>query len=59
MNYCVRFIRQQENQQLGIPPALAGQMPNELRAMLGYDLHRGLCLASKGVKLYPRLCIGA
>ena len=27
MNYCAGYIRQQENQQLGIPPELVKQFP--------------------------------
>ena len=42
MNCCAGFIRQQENQHLGIPPeGMAGFTP-ELRALCGLDMYRGL-----------------
>lgn len=42
MNYCAGFIRQQENQQLGIPhETLAGFSP-ELRQLCGLGMYRGL-----------------
>lgn len=42
MNYCAGFIRQQENQQLGIPNAVARRFPKRLQRMLGYGVYRGL-----------------
>jgi ectoine hydroxylase-related dioxygenase (phytanoyl-CoA dioxygenase family) len=42
MNYCAGFIRQQENQQLGVPAALARRFPTRLQQLLGYDVYNGL-----------------
>jgi ectoine hydroxylase-related dioxygenase (phytanoyl-CoA dioxygenase family) len=42
MNYCAGFIRQQENQQLGIPPEVMATFSPELRALCGLDMYRGL-----------------
>lgn len=42
MNYCAGFIRQQENQQLGIPPAIVQRFPPRLRELVGYGVYRGL-----------------
>ena len=42
MNYCAGFIRQQENQQLGIPREVAAGFSPRLRALVGYGIYRGL-----------------
>ncbi len=42
MNYCAGFIRQQENQQLGIPADLVRRFPARLQQLVGYDVYRGL-----------------
>ncbi len=42
MNYCAGFIRQQENQQLGIPPELARTFPKRLQELVGYGVYQGL-----------------
>jgi ectoine hydroxylase-related dioxygenase (phytanoyl-CoA dioxygenase family) len=42
MNYCAGYIRQQENQQLGIPAAMVARMPTRLRELVGYGLYSGL-----------------
>jgi len=42
MNYCAGYIRQQENQQLGIPPALVRRFSPRLRELVGYGLYNGL-----------------
>jgi len=42
MNYCAGFIRQQENQQLGIPPEVARRFSPRLRELVGYGIYRGL-----------------
>lgn len=42
MNYCAGFIRQQENQQLGVPPALAKTFPRRLQELMGYSVYNGL-----------------
>ena len=42
MNYCAGFIRQQENQQLGIPLAVAKTFSPRLRKLVGYGIYRGL-----------------
>jgi ectoine hydroxylase-related dioxygenase (phytanoyl-CoA dioxygenase family) len=42
MNYCAGFIRQQENQQLGIPREIAVEFSPRLRELVGYGIYRGL-----------------
>ena len=42
MNYCAGFIRQQENQQLGIPPSVVRQFSPRLQELIGYGVYRGL-----------------
>jgi ectoine hydroxylase-related dioxygenase (phytanoyl-CoA dioxygenase family) len=42
MNYCAGFIRQQENQQLGIPREIARRFSPRLRALVGYGIYHGL-----------------
>jgi len=42
MNYCAGFIRQQENQQLGIPRHLARDFSPRLRELVGYSVYHGL-----------------
>jgi ectoine hydroxylase-related dioxygenase (phytanoyl-CoA dioxygenase family) len=42
MNYCAGFIRQQENQQLGVPASLAKTFPRRLQELMGYSVYNGL-----------------
>ena len=42
MNYCAGFIRQQENQQLGIPRELAARFEPRLQELCGFGVYRGL-----------------
>jgi ectoine hydroxylase-related dioxygenase (phytanoyl-CoA dioxygenase family) len=42
MNYCAGFIRQQENQQLGIPREIAQRFSPRLRELVGYGTYSGL-----------------
>jgi ectoine hydroxylase-related dioxygenase (phytanoyl-CoA dioxygenase family) len=42
MNYCAGYIRQQENQQLGIPPELVKTFPRRLQELVGYSVYNGL-----------------
>jgi ectoine hydroxylase-related dioxygenase (phytanoyl-CoA dioxygenase family) len=42
MNYCAGWLRQQENQQLGIPIEIARGFSPRLRKLVGYGLYRGL-----------------
>jgi ectoine hydroxylase-related dioxygenase (phytanoyl-CoA dioxygenase family) len=42
MNYCAGWMRQQENQQLGIPLAIARGFSPQLRKLVGYGLYRNL-----------------
>jgi len=42
MNYCAGFLRQQENQQLGIPAATVKRFPRRLQELVGYSIYRGL-----------------
>jgi ectoine hydroxylase-related dioxygenase (phytanoyl-CoA dioxygenase family) len=41
MNYCAGFVRQQENQQLGIPREIARGFARGLRELVGYGVYRG------------------
>ncbi|HEY8545909.1 MAG TPA: phytanoyl-CoA dioxygenase family protein [Acidimicrobiales bacterium] len=41
-NYCAGYIRQQENQQLGIPAATAQRFDERLQRLLGYGVYRSL-----------------
>jgi ectoine hydroxylase-related dioxygenase (phytanoyl-CoA dioxygenase family) len=42
MNYCAGYIRQQENQQLGIPVHVVKQFPRRLQELVGYSIYNGL-----------------
>jgi ectoine hydroxylase-related dioxygenase (phytanoyl-CoA dioxygenase family) len=42
MNYCAGWIRQQENQQLGIPLGIARRFGPRLRELVGYGVYRNL-----------------
>src|SRR6478752_5924478 len=42
MNYCAGYIRQQENQQLGIPRDIARRFSPRLRQLVGYGIYNGL-----------------
>jgi ectoine hydroxylase-related dioxygenase (phytanoyl-CoA dioxygenase family) len=42
MNYCAGFIRQQENQQLGLTPELVKSFPPRLQELVGYGVYQGL-----------------
>jgi ectoine hydroxylase-related dioxygenase (phytanoyl-CoA dioxygenase family) len=42
MNYCAGFIRQQENQQLGLPAELVKRFPPRLQELVGYGVYQGL-----------------
>jgi ectoine hydroxylase-related dioxygenase (phytanoyl-CoA dioxygenase family) len=42
MNYCAGFVRQQENQQLGIPREVAATFDFRLRELVGYGIYHGL-----------------
>jgi ectoine hydroxylase-related dioxygenase (phytanoyl-CoA dioxygenase family) len=42
MNYCAGYIRQQENQQLGVPPALVRTFSRRLQELVGYSVYNGL-----------------
>lgn len=42
MNYCAGFVRQQENQQLGIPPEIMATFTPQLRQLCGLGMYRGL-----------------
>lgn len=41
-NYCAGYIRQQENQQLGIPRATAARFDRRLQRLCGYNTYNGL-----------------
>jgi len=42
MNYCAGFIRQQENQQLGLAPELVKSFQPRLQELIGYGVYQGL-----------------
>jgi ectoine hydroxylase-related dioxygenase (phytanoyl-CoA dioxygenase family) len=42
MNYCAGYIRQQENQQLGIPREIAAGFDERLQQLCGYSVYMGL-----------------
>jgi ectoine hydroxylase-related dioxygenase (phytanoyl-CoA dioxygenase family) len=42
MNYCAGFMRQQENQQLGIPQETARHFSRRLQELVGYSIYNGL-----------------
>ena len=42
MNYCAGYIRQQENQQLGIPREIAAGFEERLQQLCGYGVYNGL-----------------
>jgi ectoine hydroxylase-related dioxygenase (phytanoyl-CoA dioxygenase family) len=42
MNYCAGWVRQQENQQLGIPREVARRFSPRLRKLVGYGLYKNL-----------------
>ncbi len=42
MNYCAGYIRQQENQQLGLPREVVAGFPPRLRELCGYGIYNGL-----------------
>lgn len=42
MNYCAGWVRQQENQQLGIPREIARGFSPRLRELVGYGVYNGL-----------------
>ena len=42
MNYCAGYIRQQENQQLGIPLDIARTFSRRLQELCGYSIYNGL-----------------
>ena len=42
MNYCAGFLRQQENQQLGIPVDTVRRFPRRLQELVGYSIYRGI-----------------
>jgi ectoine hydroxylase-related dioxygenase (phytanoyl-CoA dioxygenase family) len=42
MNYCAGYIRQQENQQLGIPREVAARFDRRLQELCGYSVYQGL-----------------
>jgi ectoine hydroxylase-related dioxygenase (phytanoyl-CoA dioxygenase family) len=41
VNYCAGFLRQQENQLLGVSPALVRTFPPRLQELMGWGVYRG------------------
>jgi ectoine hydroxylase-related dioxygenase (phytanoyl-CoA dioxygenase family) len=42
MNYCAGYLRQEENQQLGIPPGIAQTLSPRLQELVGYGVFHGV-----------------
>ena len=42
MNYCAGYVRQQENQQLGIPIETVCRFPRRLQELCGFSIYNGL-----------------
>lgn len=42
MNYCAGYVRQQENQQLGIPLDTVRRFPRRLQELCGFSIYNGL-----------------
>jgi len=42
VNYCAGFLRQEENQQLGVPRALVAELPDRMQSLLGYGTYLGV-----------------
>lgn len=42
MNYCAGWVRQQENQQLGLPLDVIAGFPRRLQQLCGFGVYRGL-----------------
>jgi ectoine hydroxylase-related dioxygenase (phytanoyl-CoA dioxygenase family) len=42
MNYCAGFVRQQENQQLGLSRETVARFPARLRELVGYGVYNML-----------------
>ena len=42
LSYSLGWLRQEENQYLDVPLALADTMPQQLQALVGYKMHDGL-----------------
>lgn len=42
MNYCAGWVRQQENQQLGLPLDVVAKFPARLQELCGFGVYRGL-----------------
>ncbi len=57
MNYCAGYIRQQENQQLGIPREIAAGFDTRLQELIGYSLYNGLI--GHIDKSHPKELLGA
>ncbi len=39
MSYAVGWLRQAENQYLGVPPEVARSLPEQLQRLVGYAIH--------------------
>lgn len=42
VNYCAGFLRQEENQQLGVPRALVTELPDRMQSLIGYGTYLGV-----------------
>ncbi len=56
MNYCAGYVRQQENQQLGIPRELVAGFDPRLQELVGYGIYNGLIGHIN--KAHPRELLG-
>lgn len=57
IQYCVGWMRTQQNHYLGLPPEQVAEMPKRLQQLLGYGLYRGAMGHIEG--LSPGAVIGA
>ncbi len=57
IQYCVGWMRTQQNHYVGIPPEQVAEMPKRLQQLLGYGLYRGAMGHVEG--LSPGAVIGA
>jgi ectoine hydroxylase-related dioxygenase (phytanoyl-CoA dioxygenase family) len=58
MNYCAGYIRQQENQQLGLSVDTVKRFPPRLQQLVGYGVYRGL-IGHIDKKIPSNLLLGA
>lgn len=48
LTYSLGWLRQEENQYLDVPPDVAAKLPQKVRDVIGYKMHRALGFANDG-----------